>query len=142
MPLPFVMPPEVRELLAGPNIAHLASIRPDGTPASHPVWVGLDGDHLLICTGRTTPKVRNVEHNPHVALSVTAADNPYAEAMLRGTVIEVRPDRELLDMDPISIVYTGKPFPFRGPDRVTIVIEPDWARFGRLPFEPVPDAGE
>ncbi len=135
MSIPFAMPPEVRALLAGPNFAHLASIRPDGSPASHPVWVGLEGEHILICTGLRTPKVRNVEHDPRVALSVTAVDNPYEEAMLRGTVIEVRADRDVVDMDAISQIYTGKPFPSRGPDRVTIVIQPTWARYASLPFE-------
>src|SRR3954469_9301184 len=61
--------PEARALLAGPRPAPPAPIRPDGTPASHPVWVGLDGDRLLVSTGRSRPKTRNVEHDPHVALS-------------------------------------------------------------------------
>jgi hypothetical protein len=78
--------------------------------------------------------VRNVEHDPRVALSIVAADNPYEEAMLRGTVVEVRDDDDLFDMDPISIVYTGKPFPFRQPGRVTLRIEPTWAEYRKLPF--------
>ena len=132
--MPIELSAEIRALVEGPNIAHLASIRPDGGPASHPVWVGFDGVHVLVCTGRTTPKVRNVEHDPRVSLSILAADNPYEEAMIRGTVIEVRNDDELLDMDAISLVYTGKPFPFRQPGRVTIVIEPTWADHRILPF--------
>jgi PPOX class probable F420-dependent enzyme len=144
--LPFELRPEIRELLAGPHTAHLASIRPDGSPMSHPVWVGLDDDgrHLLIGTGRKTGKVRNVEHDPRVSLSIVALDNPYEEAMIRGTVIEVRNDDELIDMDRIARVYTGEDFPFRSGPRVTIVIEPNWADFRILPFEPpsmTPGAG-
>jgi hypothetical protein len=39
-------------------------------------------------------------------------------------------------MDPISIKYTGKPFPFRNPDgRIALYIELDKARYAKLPFE-------
>jgi PPOX class probable F420-dependent enzyme len=139
MPAPFVLSPAIRALLAGPNTAHLSSIRPDGSPASHPVWVGLDADdHVVICTGRGTAKVRNVEHDPRVALSIVAHDDPYEEAMLHGTVIAVRNDDDLADMDALSYVYTGRPFPSRGGDRVTIVIELTSARHAVLPFSHTP----
>jgi PPOX class probable F420-dependent enzyme len=129
--------PEVRTLLLGPNIAHLASIRRDGSPASHPVWIGFDGTHLLVCTGPGSAKARNVEHDPRVALSIVNQTNPYEEAMIRGTVVEVRSDNDLADMDPISYVYTGKPFPSRQPPRITIVIEPNAIHHHVLPFEAV-----
>jgi PPOX class probable F420-dependent enzyme len=128
--------PELRALLEGPNVAHLASLRKDGSPASHPVWIGFDGQHILICTGPTTAKTRNVERDPRVTLSVLNHDNPYEEAMIRGTVVEVRNDDQLADMDPISIVYTGKPFPYRDPPRVTLVIEPTKVDHRTLPFRP------
>jgi PPOX class probable F420-dependent enzyme len=130
---------EARALLAGPNTAHLASLRPDGTPASHPVWVGLDDrDRVLVSTGRSRPKVRNVEHDPHVALSLTAHDNPYEELMARGTVVEVRADPDLADMHPISQTYIGRPFPFNSGEQVTIVIAIDWFHHHKLPFEQPP----
>jgi PPOX class probable F420-dependent enzyme len=138
--MPATLTPEARALLSGPNTAHLASIRPDGTPVSHPVWVGLEGDRIIFSTGRSRPKTRNVEHNPHVALSLVAHDNPYEELMVRGTVVEVRADPDLTDMHPISHVYTGKPFPFNSGEQVTIVIQPDWVYHHKLPFEPVPPA--
>jgi PPOX class probable F420-dependent enzyme len=141
MPDPFVLAPEVRALLVGPNTAHLATIRPDGAPMSHPVWVGLDDeDRILVCTGRTSPKTRNAEHDPRVALSVLSVDDPYTEAMVRGVVVEVRNDDDMADMDRLSHVYTGRPFPSRGPGRVTIVIAPTWARYAKLPFEHTPAA--
>ena len=129
--------PEVLGLLEGPNVAHLASLRPDGTAASHPVWIGFDSEHILVCTGRDTAKVRNVEHDPRVTISVVNHANPYEEAIIRGTVVEVRNDNDLADMDQISTVYTGKPFPFRSPPRVTIVIQPTKVDYRVLPFEPV-----
>jgi PPOX class probable F420-dependent enzyme len=136
--VPIVIPPEVRRLLEGPNFAHLATVDPHGIPQSMAVWVGLEGDHLLVCTGAATKKARNAAHNPHVALSISDHENPYETASLRGTVVEIRNDDHLADMDPISIVYTGKPFPFRAPGRVTLVIVIDSVRHGTLPFEHTP----
>lgn len=130
------LPSTVRDLLEGPNVAHLATVRPDGSPASCPVWIGTMGNDLLVGTGRNTAKVRNAQHNPHVALSVVHRDNPYEEVLLRGTVVEVRDDLDCTYMDPISVAYTGKPFPFREGPRVVLVIEPTWFDHRVLPFEP------
>jgi hypothetical protein len=50
-----------------------------------------------------------------------------------------RPDGECKYIDPISIKYTGKPFPFRGPEEgVALVIEVEKARYAKLPFEHTP----
>lgn len=49
-----------RRLLAEPNPAALATVNPDGSPQTSVVWVGLDGDDLLISTaeGRLKEKKR------------------------------------------------------------------------------------
>jgi len=33
------LPEDVKKLIDGPNFAHLATIMPDGSPQSAPVWV-------------------------------------------------------------------------------------------------------
>jgi PPOX class probable F420-dependent enzyme len=130
---------EIRALLDGPNFAHLATLMPDGSPQSVPVWVGREGDRILICTGEGSLKAKNTQRGPRVSLSIVDFRDPYQEAQLRGRVVERRPDPELKYMDPISHKYTGKPFPFRGPEgRVALVIELDKARYSKLPFEHTP----
>ena len=130
---------EIKQLLDRPNFAHLSTLMPDGSPQSVPVWVGREGDHILICTGDTSLKGRNTARDPRVALSVVDFSNPYEEAQLRGRVVERRPDPDLKIMDPISVKYTGKPFPFRTPEgRVALVIEMDKARYTKLPFQHTP----
>jgi len=132
---------EIRSLLDGPNFAHLATLMPDGSPQSVPVWVGREGDRVLICTGESSLKARNTLRDPRVSLSIVDFHDPYREAQLRGRVIERRPDGDFNYMDPISRKYTGKPFPFRSPEgRVTLVIEVEKARYSKLPFEPRPAA--
>ena len=130
---------EARALIDRPNFAHLATLMADGSPQSVPVWVGREGDRLLVCTGETSLKGRNTRRDPRVALSIVDFRNPYEEVQLRGRVVERRPDPELKIMDPVSHKYTGKPFPMRGREgRVALVIEIDKERYTKLPFEHTP----
>jgi len=131
--------PEVQQLIDRPNFAHLATLMPDGSPQSVPVWVGREGDRIVVCTGENSLKAKNTRRDPRVALSIVDFTNPYEEVQIRGRVMERRPDPELKIMDPISHKYTGKPFPFRNPEgRVALLIEVEKARYTRLPFEHTP----
>jgi PPOX class probable F420-dependent enzyme len=131
--------PEVRQLIDRPNFAHLATLMPDGSPQSVPVWIGREGDNLVICTGESSLKAKNTRRDPRVALSIVDFTNPYEEVQIRGRVVERRPDPELKMMDPISHKYTGKPFPMRQPEgRVALIIEVEKARYTKLPFEHTP----
>ena len=116
------MPAEVRELLEAPNYAHLSTLRADGSPRNHVVWVGLEDDRVLICTSSETWKAKDMRRDPRVALSVVDRDNPYRMAALQARVVEERPDEGCRYMDPISVKYTGAPFPYRGTDRVCFVL--------------------
>ena len=130
---------ETRQLIDGANFAHLATLMSDGSPQSVPVWVGREGEHLVICTGENSLKARNTARDPRVAISVVDFDNPYSEVQIRGRVVERRPDPDLKMMDPISHKYTGKPFPFRNPEgRVALIIEVEKERYTSLPFEHTP----
>jgi PPOX class probable F420-dependent enzyme len=121
------LPDSVRALLAAPNYVHLSTLRADGSPRNHVVWVGLDGDHVLVCTSERTWKARDMRRDPRVAMSVTDAADPYTMAALQGRVIEVRPDHDCAVMDRIARKYTSRPFPSRGRDRVCFVIAVDKA---------------
>jgi len=135
----IIIPEEVKSLVDGANFAHLATLMPDGSPQSVPVWVGREGEQLIVCTGDGSLKARNTQRDPRVSLSIVGFSNPYEEAQLRGRVVERRPDPNLAIMDAISIKYTGKPFPFRNPDgRIALYIDLDKARYARLPFEHTP----
>src|SRR5690242_14015462 len=112
------IPGEVRQLLDAPNYAHLSTLRADGTPRNWVVWVGLEGDRVLVCTTDVSGKARDMRRDGRVALSVVDLHDPYRMASLRGRVVEVRPDEGCRYMDPISRKYTGRPFPSRGPDRL------------------------
>jgi len=127
-------------LLAAPNYVHLSTLRRDGSPRNHVVWVGLEGDRILICTSDCTWKAKDMRRDPRVALSVIDSDDPYRMAALRGRVVEERADEGCRLMDPISIKYTGQRFPSRGADRVCFVIAVETAGQRTLDFvhDPAP----
>lgn len=131
--------PEVKQLIDHPNFAHLATLMSDGSPQSVPVWIGREGERLVICTGEASLKAKNTRRDPRVALSVVDLTNPYEEVQIRGRVVERRSDSDFRMMDPISHKYTGKPFPFRNPEgRVALVIEVEKMRYTKLPFHHTP----
>ena len=137
--MPQALSQEIKQLVDRPNFAHLSTLMPDGSPQSVPVWVGREGDRIVVCTGEGSLKAANTRRDPRVALSIVDFRNPYEEAQLRGRVVERRPDPDLQIMDPVSRKYTGKPFPFRTPEgRVALVIEVEKARYTKLPFEHTP----
>jgi PPOX class probable F420-dependent enzyme len=134
-----VLTTEAKNLIDRPNFAHLATLMPDGSPQSVPVWVGREGERIVICTGEKSLKAKNTRRDPRVALSIVDFINPYEEVQIRGHIIERRPDPDLKTMDPISHKYTEKPFPFRAPEgRVALIIEVEKARYTKLPFEHTP----
>ena len=130
---------ETKQLIDRPNFAHLATLMPDGSPQSTPVWVGREGDKLVICTSDGSLKGRNTKRDPRISLSIVDFDNPYEEVQIRGRVIERRPDPELKTLDLISHKYIGKPFPMRGYEgRVALIVEVEKERYSKLPFEHTP----
>ena len=137
--MPESLSAEAKSLIDRPNFAHLATLMPDGSPQSVPVWVGREGDRLLVCTSEGSLKGRNTRRDPRVALSIVDFDDPYEEVQLRGRVVERRPDPDLKIMDPVSHKYTGKPFPIRSSEgQVALVIEVGKVRYTKLPFEHTP----
>jgi len=130
---------DAKGLIDRPNFGHLATLMPDGSPQSVPVWIGREAERIVICTGEGSLKAKNTRRDPRVALSIVNFDNPYEEVQIRGRVIERRPDPELKVMDPISHKYTGKPFPMRSPEgRVALIVEVEKERYTKLPFDHTP----
>jgi PPOX class probable F420-dependent enzyme len=126
--------PEVRALLEAPNYAHLATVARDGSPRSVAVWVGLEGDRILIGASHDSMKAQTTRREPRVAISITDLENPYRTAMILGRVVEQRNDEDGTVMNEIARKYTGDPYPWNGPHRRVLVIEPERMLYHDLPF--------
>jgi PPOX class probable F420-dependent enzyme len=128
---------EVRELLAGPNFAHLATVMPDGAPHSVPVWIALEDERVVFFTQPQSEKGRHLEREPRVSISIVDHENPYRSAHIRGRVVGKREGEAALEvMDRMSRRYTGADFPYRR--GVLFEIEPEQVGFHELPFEHTP----
>ena len=64
------IPAEARAVLESDALAHLVTLNSDGSPQVTCIWVGLDGDEIV--SGHLLPqqKLRNVERDPRVAISI------------------------------------------------------------------------
>lgn len=126
---------DTKRLLDGANFGHLATLQADGAPKVEPVWVGREGDTILVTTDANSLKAKNVSRDARVALSVTAFDDPYEQLLVRGRVSEIRDDPELAHLDEFANRYLGSAFPRRKwTARVVLVITPTLARYYRSPL--------
>jgi PPOX class probable F420-dependent enzyme len=120
-----MLDPDVRRVLDGTSLAHLATVLPDGSPHSVPLWVAVRGDQIVFLTGPGSRKARNLRRDPRVALSLTPADNPFQPVIVRGRVVEwLEGDAAWEIIDQISMKYVGAPYS-RAEERVVGVIEPE-----------------
>ena len=117
--------PDVHRVLDGTSLGHLATVLPDGSPHSTPVFVGTRGDQLIFFTGPHSRKARNLRRDPRVALSLAPADNPFQPIIIRGRVNEwLDGDAAWETIDQIAMKYTGQPYP-RDQERIVAVVEPE-----------------
>jgi PPOX class probable F420-dependent enzyme len=131
--------PGVRDLLAGANFVHLATLLPDGGPHSVAIWADVhDDDHVVFFTGPTSRKARNLQGDPRLAMSLVDRDDPYRTGTLRGRLARtIDGDGARAIVDRISHKYTGKPFPY--PSELAFVVEVTHSRLYELEaFEDTP----
>jgi PPOX class probable F420-dependent enzyme len=120
-----MLDPDVRRVLVGASIAHLATVLPDGSPHTTPVYVGAHGDYIVFFTGPGTRKARNLRRDHRVALSIAPVDDTFTPVVVRGRVVEwIEGDAAWEIVDQLATKYTGAPYP-RGQERVVAVIQPE-----------------
>ena len=139
--------PGAQKLLSG-SMARLAYNGHDGFPRVVPVGFHWTGEHIVVSTAPTSPKVRALSSRPQVAVTIDAGSTPEeAKALLvRGLAILHTVDGvtdEYLagagnSMDESELAEFERNVRSTYKQMVRISIEPKWARFydfgaGRLP---------
>jgi PPOX class probable F420-dependent enzyme len=61
--------PDLKDAIDSGVHAHLVTLNPDGSPQVTLIWLGRDGDELLVAHLGAGQKMRNVMRDPRVALS-------------------------------------------------------------------------
>jgi PPOX class probable F420-dependent enzyme len=122
------IPEQARTILEKRTFAHLATLMPDGSPQSTPVWVDVEGDEIVINTAEGRVKPRNLREDPRVALSATDPDDPYEAVIVRGWVTDLTHDGADEHIDRLAEKYLGEdtyPYSQPGEERVKIYIAPE-----------------
>jgi PPOX class probable F420-dependent enzyme len=122
MPKP-PLPDAVLEMLAKPNPAVIATVRPDGQPVTVATWYLLDGDRILVNMDEGRKRLEYLRHDPRVSLTVLDADDWYTHVSLQGRVVEMADDTDLRDIDRLSRHYGNGAYPDRQRGRVSAWIE-------------------
>ncbi len=65
-----MIPDAARAALESGRLAHIVTLNPDGSPQMSCVWIGLDDGDIVIGSLPRNRKVRNIERDPRVVLSV------------------------------------------------------------------------
>jgi PPOX class probable F420-dependent enzyme len=66
------IPESIRVLIETGRPAHVVTLNEDGSPQVTLVWVGLDGDELVAAHLPRNQKVKNIERDPRIAISLEA----------------------------------------------------------------------
>jgi len=117
-----------RALIEAKNLGNIATVMPDGSPHVVPVWIDYDAGDILVNTAEGRQKLKNIRHDPRVAMDIVSNENPYEMVALRGRVVEVTREGADAHIDKLAKKYLGRDtYPFRqaGEQRVIIRIEPE-----------------
>lgn len=117
------LPDELRELLAKPNPAVIATVRPDGQPVSVATWYLMDGDRVLVNMDAGRKRLDHIRADPRVSLTVLDETSWYTHVSLQGRLVDLTDDVDLADIDKLSTHYGGNPYPVRDRARVSGWIE-------------------
>jgi PPOX class probable F420-dependent enzyme len=112
-----------KKLITDKNFGHIATLNQDGSPQVTPVWIELDGNHLVVNSEQKRKKVRNLKRDPRVSVSIQNAENPYQYIEIRGRAVEITDKGGFEGIDRLSAKYTGQEkYPGNAPGDVRIVI--------------------
>jgi PPOX class probable F420-dependent enzyme len=116
---------QYRDLLTDKKaFAHLATLMPDGTPQSTPVWFDTAGGAIRVNSARGRVKDRNMKEGSAVALSILDPDNPYRYLQIRGRVRKVTEEGAVAHIDSLAKKYIGQDkYPWSRPGDVRVIYE-------------------
>jgi nitroimidazol reductase NimA-like FMN-containing flavoprotein (pyridoxamine 5'-phosphate oxidase superfamily) len=140
--------PGAQHLLETATLARVAYNGGDGTPRVIPIGFYWNGDSVVVCTATGSPKVRALQRDPRVAVTIDTGDTP-ADAksvLVRGVArletVDGVPDEFLRastkSLAPADVAGFEEQARAAYAQMVRISIAPAWARFydfgaGRLP---------
>jgi len=80
------IPQSVREVIDKAPFGHLTTLNADGSPQVTVIWVGIEGEEFVIGHFAKYLKLRNIERDPRVVLSLLS-DNTNAQGLREYLVV-------------------------------------------------------
>ena len=111
--MPELTAEQVNGLLAGPVLARLATVKPDGAPYVVPVWQHWDGEAMYVIPRRMSRFVEHIRSESRVAVSC-ADDLSSTRVLIEGTaeIVEgpARMAGRMLEIaQGMALRYSGEP---------------------------------
>lgn len=123
-----IIPSTHLDILNSAALAHIATVGAAGEPQTSPVWFDWDGTFIRFAqVTRFKQKVRNLEREPRVALSMTDPNDLYRYLEVRGVVERIEPDIDMKFINSMAKKYLDKdvyPFGKPGDEWLIVVIRP------------------
>jgi PPOX class probable F420-dependent enzyme len=117
----------VRRLIEDRNFCHVATRNQDGSIHSTLVWIGLDGDDVVLnsAQGRRWPE--NVKREGRASLLIANAADQYEYVRIEAVLEEATEEGALDVINALSDKYEGRPYPPLKPGevRVTLRLAPE-----------------
>jgi len=120
--------PEDVTILTDTNFAHLAAVRPDGSPHVSVVWIDAADGHVLVNSAVGRVKDRYLRRDPRVSVTVHDERDPYRWLRVDGRVTDfVAGDEAERHIDALNRRYhAGQPWTYNeGQQRVIYRIRPE-----------------
>jgi PPOX class probable F420-dependent enzyme len=120
------LPEGLIELLRQPSPCFLTTLMPDGSPQMTQTWVDTDGQHVVINTVQGFQKVKNVERDPRVAVSVSDPASSFRYYAIRGRVINITTEGGAEHIEALAQRYLGAPYPwYGGREQIRVILTID-----------------
>ena len=121
------IPKKVKELIDDKNIAHLATLKNNGSPHVTPVWIDRVDNTILNNVSENRLKLKNMKNDKRIALSIVNHNDSYEWASIIGEVIDITNINADVHLDKLSQKYLGlSQFPWKqkGETRIIVKIAP------------------
>jgi PPOX class probable F420-dependent enzyme len=110
-------------LMHQPSPCFVATVMPDSSPQMTQTWVDTDGEHVIINTVQGFQKLKNVERDPRVAVSVVDPARPTRYYEIRGRVVSITAEGGAEHIEAVAQRYLGGPYPwFGGREQVRVIV--------------------
>jgi PPOX class probable F420-dependent enzyme len=75
---------EIAEFLSLPLIAHLITMRADGSPNAVPMWYICTSGRFYLFTPTLSLKIQNIKRDPRMTIPIASAGQPYRYVVANG----------------------------------------------------------